>query len=913
MFQPNRLIWLQKGKNYDDIMERALSGKDDPEAAVDKFHEEKDRVEKKRAFESEEDITKVSALMREQMDPSITIDKKFLNNNANDRLKKKLELQDPKARQEAIEEINLLQRNHRDYMAALSKGSNVKLVDGISVDVFTNDATKGINTKNQYIEEFIALTPTEQAKWLAEIEKDIEERTAQFRQLLELVDGKDERKEELAKFKTLRRSEREDHLKQIRNVTKEYKDMLERSGASPKAIKTRLAVFMEHGLEGKKLDIARLREALNVPDKDKEFKAASKERQEKHPDFYISTRAQKEKMLKEIRSEISAEYLDKAKSCPHPLSSADHELIESTVHGRFDISMAETCIKFFEKNYVKAAELVAEQSKQYKPEILDHFNWDAISTYERKQLIKKGGLVEKYAENSENVTLDQSYSKKLDGMVAHKPFGLLNERSAEKYMKWFRERSLKDKREIVNNAKGNPKLDYLQQTYDARLKLVSKFTKQLPKSIQKEYEDEFADSDFEDRMDLLLRIEKENTELNTEFEAKLEELVEEKLLCKKSQKRYLKWFTKDLNLQEKNDYLEDCNLDKPERRQILEIFEDKILEAAPVSEHNQMKERFYNADLNKRRDMVSKWLKQYIPGSKGLLRDKLNKLGDEKNLEAVSRIDSAYSPLLEKAEQYEADDDGERALMLYEDIFDSYEIPEPERKKIEARIKILRREQDQYRKLEEGHFTEVMDYEIDQILKNDGTLKEEQQMLTILEEIHDIQFRNEILFNRTMNTREQMDLTLEGDTYTQEFNEALFEYDDSASVYYDEHNELQLATNENVFDLNEWDNDEDIKYWKNYVSHRQEDPHEKRFDPTLSIMNPKTRQRLNANQFDKEMLFPARQAFIEKMFPKLLEAMDMDEDSLSPRALNAVTNHLYNRDWRVKLPKTNTRNPQAEE
>jgi len=227
-----------------------------------------------------------------------------------------------------------------------------------------------------------------------------------------------------------------------------------------------------------------------------------------------------------------------------------------------------------------------------------------------------------------------------------------------------------------------------------------------------------------------------------------------------------------------------------------------------------------------------------------------------------------------------------------------------DRKRIGDIVNELREEEEHYESLEEGHFHEIVENEISNIFKENPMLRKQKQVLAMLEEAYDLQYRNEVYYSRTQDDQTRMDNSLD-DSYTREANQAFMDHTGDQSLYIDQWGDLEVGDSVE-FDIATYDTTQNLPYWMDYFSDMQELPKENRSDPRFKFKNSKTGEQLSAKKFDNEVLYPARTELIDNgLAPILFEKLKIAGMSSLE---NAVTNYLYDMDFKERLPKSRKTN-----
>jgi hypothetical protein len=824
-------------------------------------------------------------------------DFKVLDDAQTQRIQRRLESQNEGTREEAKAEIIARANNVREYMTKLSTGDNVSLVDGSYESIFNKEG--GSDQKQDYIDMFTSLSLSEQIDWMRKIDDDISNRIEQFNLLVELV-GDNAREKEMGHFKTLRTKERKNYISRLKNADLEFEELTRSSKLSNGEKRDLREAFDELGLKGKLIEIDRLKKTLAPNPKSLEFEALSDKRKKKIKKFDSLSDAEKEEILVRIRSEIKSEYLDKLNSCPH-FTREDLRLMRPTVRGRFDIKLAEDCLSYLDSTIDLATE-AANEGSQYDKEVLDHFHWDNIGSLDRKALLSKG-LLPEYQANLENIKLDKEYMAKLKQYESEGEFGLISSEAAKEYYEWFQELKLDHKQNIIKKSKNQRGLDKLEDTKHERRKLNKRFAA-LPDQIQKEYRKEFKEGGYTERTGLVYMLETETKKLDSKFKAKIEDMIAQDLLSPNSKKSYIKWY-ENLNLSEKIKYAESSDLDNKDRAKQRDLFKDKILELAPAPLRKKLKKTFEEANLKKRKALNRQWLKEFGD----LDENEVNELVDIEENEQVETIPFETQLFLDHAKKAENKGDTNSALTFYKAILESdADIDEKTKKLVKDKIEELEIDLGNYdEEIESGHFNMHLEQQIGSLLETDSSLSRAQERLTIIEGLHQIKWRNEMLFKKQANTDEMMDATLNGESErVKELNEAMLEHtDDEKGIIKDSKGQLKVSE-QKVFDAHTFtDNEQTYTKWRSYTAGMQAQQVDQRWDTSVVIIHPKSGQELSADQTKTQIVDKERERFINNgLSAKVYKRLGVDPKTASEKTIATIKKHLRERDYTKRIPRS---------
>ncbi|MFT4326685.1 MAG: hypothetical protein ACMXYK_04240 [Candidatus Woesearchaeota archaeon] len=925
MFQESNLIFL-KGLNHfnTSAFDDALNKKTTAREAVRRFHSSKNQTDSNsestdfndvtqiQGLDIKEDLTEITLDLKRQLDTSLGEKDRFIDTQTAEMYLEELkQARNPQRIRQIKDDVKSRQTNVSALINELDTRGVIKIKGNNPLSILRPKTISSLSQREQFINEYLQLSPLEQERRLIEIKDEIQKATQLFNQLIQFLDETNSNTE-LEQFRLLDNTERQKRIDNYKKVDAKFRQLLLKANLSPKLEKEQIRMFKEQGLEGRTHFLRVLEQNLQQSEKNKEFSQANQKRQSKYPNFNILSESEKEEVLTEIRQEIKQEFLEQFRNHRyfHLVGTPDIQVMEETFQGRFEIQIGEACLKWLDKTMNGFKELQQEE-KKYPPEILNHFNWQNVSYFDKKKLLKKGGKVETYAESREHIQLDSSYKERITKYLNTQPIGLINQEGFKSYMEWFQNLPLAKKRLIVQKGTSQKKLDFLEQTKETRKKQNAKFLK-LPENIRKEFYDEYMDAGFEERAKILKQIKQRTAQLNNEFQEKLDETIETKLLSPKSRARYWKMFTKHFNLEQREDYLNDCNLDRKERKELLNEFETEVLILVPTELQDKTAKQFYNLDLRRRRKLIKVLKSKYKPKTKKekeLLeaRKKMKKAEQKlENTSTISKESIVREHFLKRAKELEVNKDFDGALRFYQEALDlEDELPEAERKKIAKKIETLEKQKENHEKLETTQFDELIKAEVENIISSDEALRTEQRILSLIEEAYKLQATNERYYDRAPDVQTRMHRSLD-DGYTKEANEAFQEHTNGEhSFFTDQWGDVEIGQ-ELTFDINEFDTLNELPFWMDYFSEVQDLPKEARADARFTAIDGKTGQTINADRFQKELLNPLKTTFIsDRIAPELFTRLEVTNDQ---ELQSAILHRLQGLKLTDRLPKTNKDN-----
>lgn len=142
--------------------------------------------------------------------------------------------------------------------------------------------------------------------------------------------------------------------------------------------------------------------------------------------------------------------------------------------------------------------------------------------------------------------------------------------------------------------------------------------RKLPRPVQKEYMEKFKDLLLPARQSLLADIEQKIGRYSEQYRAQIKEKqrpdsdgltlfsnVPEDVPASSS-KRYMDWFSRELNIKEMGDAVSNSDLNNPERKQRCEEMK-AILKTLPPKDKSSAISEFNKADLERRREIIARY------------------------------------------------------------------------------------------------------------------------------------------------------------------------------------------------------------------------------------------------------------------------------------------------------------------
>ncbi|PIQ79312.1 hypothetical protein COV81_02535 [Candidatus Peregrinibacteria bacterium CG11_big_fil_rev_8_21_14_0_20_41_10] len=576
------------------------------------------------------------------------------------------------------------------------------------------------------------------------MDKLINNYQSQFSELYKIFgDQRNVPRELLEEFKAKGRTKRATLLKALDQTGKDF-TTLQKSKNWQSLTKAQqqkeLDLFKNLGIDARQLRLKQLEQNLRPNSHDKAFQAFQElDKKEnlhltdKINNFPLLTDQEKAEKIGQIRRQIIN--LINNKYAPHDniLSKKDLDGIANHLPRTENADLAAWYLNA--DRTINDAKTTARLSKDINPKILEHFEWNNLFTHERLQLLQDR-TIEKH-QDKEQLTLDTKYTNKLDKYKEYKGYGLINDEGKKAYLKWYRTLSLEQKTAVLEK----PDNDYLEQTHEKRQANVDQFLK-LTKPIQKEYQSKFKNADFEKRTELITQITTDIETKDTEFTQKVNDMVENGLLSPKSADAYTEWFNQELTLKDKTKFLTRSDLDKPERKQIYNLFQQITdspdFKELPAAEQKKSKQKFDEADLEERIKLVKKLGKTYLddPITGVKTKDLLNQIRTKNQLKtnALEIYADETEELTNKGENYENEGKYEKAKTSYTDaldLLDKVENPE-QAKELQQKINEMEELQNVLDGIEtESPLNSQINHEIDTELRN-PTLQDELTHFSIM-------------------------------------------------------------------------------------------------------------------------------------------------------------------------------------
>jgi hypothetical protein len=881
MFKPNRLVFrnvpeidLDLNSTHAEILE----AKDQLNQKEEAEHEIKTDIDLKVDAQRQE----LEALSRLGIDPK----QRWLDKES--ALKYKADLDratSPQVKLQILQGLDARRHRFKQWQEKLPLGNNVILDDGTRLQtIFTLDPTRGFDSRIHYTEKFIGLSDTEQEKWLKLILENINERKAQFNKLVGMV-SKEFKSQELKLFQTQTRQERESYLK----LYEQHTQLVERGKYNSKIQERLKAVFAEQGIHGKKLEIARLREAASVNTLDKSFEDTPKKyRTVSEEQFYSLNNREKNAEINRIRDKLRGEYMDKYKGTDI-YSDKDIKDFQQFAYSEFDIQDMLNSINIYFQESEAIARSAYEDAKQYSPELLKIHNWNNLDLRQRRKLLDSGDL-----EKNEHNKWNDLYKEKLENYMPGKKngkYGVLNKKSAKSYLDWYKKQNLKDKKKFL-------KADDLENTKEQRLKNNKKF-EGLPDQYVKEYDKQYMEADSEERAKIIKTIETKDKLLTEKFDTKIKDMLKANTLAKKSAPQYLDWFA-ELNISEKEKHLKASDLDDKNREKILKSFEEDIIPNLPKDKKKQIEKKFYASDLDERTKLLTEYLKQY---------------GEGKTIEDVLPPEAPKSAenltlyfLLKKAEQFATEGKPSTAIDLYQDwLAKVKEYPElatpQEIKEVKAQITKLQEENIELK--ENGEVPPQLLYfienECENLIMNDQTLKREVKNLTVIQEIGDIMQRTETRYGQKTDVAEQMQSTIQ-DEGIRDLDNLLQDQTEGDQAIVQENGQYSVEKTQ-IFDMKDFKNDE--TYRENWTENMAEEilqkPEDQRTNRALGAQIDG--REVKADEFKRREVEPIKQNIDQQIVEKILAgfaAKGYDIEVFRTIVENTIANRRHKVDIKPK-------------
>ena len=566
-----------------DIIDEFRAKNIDEDEAANQIHQ-LNNIESKPEVDQELD-NRVQAQRKELQAISRGKGEQWLDENLAHKYDQKLQKPgDPKTIMEVLTELETRRQRFKEWQQKLELGNNVRLDDGTYRDTIFTLSDK-LDSRVHYTKKFIALDDAEQARWLNLILQNIDERKKQFNKLVGLVSN-DSKNTELEVFQAQTRKERNEYLQTYNQLDR----VLSRWNVDQKEKDEKRRLFGIAGLNEKREILRTLDQEVKQPELNEHFKKANPDIQSKYPDFYQLPISEKKRALQEIRNIYREKYQALYKGKSHFTSKDINDFDQFAYNNEWNSSKGGWNFEdmTFCLNNFEAAEQTAiechKKGQEYSDQVRDHFDWERIGSWDRKQLLDNGKL--ETMQNAEHLALSQKYKKLLQSYLPKGKeggkYGLITKDALKKYQEWFDSQDIDTKKLIANEGKQ----DDLQDSIKER-KGVNKRFESLPLKFIKQNEEEFKKSGSEERKALVEKLEieaKESAELEKKFEANVKKKYKEKLIAKSSIQKYLDWF-EELSLKDQKKFEKASKLDDKNREIELATFK-KLEQYLPSDRKN---------------------------------------------------------------------------------------------------------------------------------------------------------------------------------------------------------------------------------------------------------------------------------------------------------------------------------------
>ncbi len=518
-------------------------------------------------------------------------------------------------------------------------------------DLFGKDTSKNVDTLEEYKQAFKKQELKSKKEWSTKLQDEIKSLKTIREDLIRTVGEGKEAEAYMDQFNKLRRHEKREYLKEIKDLVKQFTEVAEtfkKSGLySPEELKHMTTRFREAPIDKQKKMLAEYQEDAksdSIKTVQQTFKKFSPKMQQKHEETLKKARGLKAK--KEVISGMKGELretLIKLWQNSKFQSQKEKSFIVSSIEKEENPEMLE----MFIKSFGKVEDTIKGFAKSYEktpPNVQAQYDfWN--SDYSEKERISK--------ECTEHMDKIGKWNKKLDDTVNKRHISSI---SAEKYRIQFEKLSLRDKDAALKSS-----------TLDdpRRAKTLQRFENQnkIPKETQDQHK-QFYNMRLEDRIKLVDELEgtiDKKAQLQVDWTKKLENMVEDRLLSPESVEAYEKEFDELETTEEMKEMLGKSDLEDPRRKKVLETF-DKL----PDATKKKWEQKFYNQDLTDRIET----LKQVLPD--GGLQLELS----------LSSMDAAKK-LTDNLEQ-------ETELKAYREMAETFDKAHNRKAEIEIREKILK-------------------------------------------------------------------------------------------------------------------------------------------------------------------------------------------------------------------------------
>jgi len=516
---------------------------------------------------------------------------------------------------------------------------------------------------DQALEEAEEVDIETQKQILQPIQDEINTRKKQLNKFGEFITQKNKTKE-LKDFQAKSINERDKEIKQRETHNQLLKDL------ELKDDDLRLAkeIYSDLGEKGRKVENNRLQSAVNSKHLKKRLDQAPDDLQKKYLeslgfknftniDFTFFTKEEKEKALAGMREILQKEYQTLYQDNPH-FTQTDRDQFDKWANSNdWSFRILKKCITDF-SIAIEMAEEATKKAERFSAEILEFYNWDQISTFDRHELLKSGKL-----ENSESYQLNKRYQSQLETYLPSKKYGtygLLDKQAATAQSKWFQAKTISERQKILEKPE---EYDNIIKNLKERIQTNNNFSRLAPQ-YQAEFQKQYISANQNNRQAIIERITNKDEDLNTQLRLKLKELIKTHILSPKHTQSHLDHF-QTLNLKSKKKFLSSSQLDNQERQTLLDIFEQDILANLAKSERPKFQKEFYLASLRKRKSLLAKWIPVYKPGQ--TLNELLRKpeYSYKESKEDLSLVEFTLQVILQQAQEFAEQGHNKTAILLY--------------------------------------------------------------------------------------------------------------------------------------------------------------------------------------------------------------------------------------------------------
>lgn len=615
-------------------------------------------------------------------------------------------------------------------------------------DLLGKDKARNVDSRAEIRGEIRDLSLDEKPEAIKKLDAKFESLRSIRDDLVKMIGNDKGAKTYLDKFGKMKMDEQADYVKGLKENMGEFKKLFDQASKTDiydeKELQIMSVRFGEAMPEDQKKMIKEMEQNLkgnDVKSVQDSFKKFSENRQDKYKDELKKARGLKAKteVLDKMKAEIRKEAIEKwnTSKLQSPFEKSlnakligqeqDPKNLEMSLAG---IADAEKLLKGFEDKF-KAAPAKVQALYDF-----DNANF-CIHPNNPTQL----GKMEIAKECEKHVKLIAQWETKLKEKEAN---GLVSTISAGKYRDKFAGATIKEKEDALKRS-----------TLDdpRRQEALTRF-KKLPIKDQEKHA-EFKDLRLRDRLDLVEDIEQTNLDrknMTEEYKERIAEKVDQQLLAPNSAKAYLEWFEGLETTDDMAELLNNSDLEDPRRQEVLDTF--RSLPEAKRKENSD----FFNQDLSKRIETVSNMLPEE---DRAAFISSLNSMKDAKP-QAADMIDSVKRTVelqqaMKYAEEFQKGKNSAAELKVREDIAKM----DPENQANLARIDELM--------ILVKPSAETMG-RIIQDSKGDQTLHDKlDQGAILLRMADDIQTREDITKDRTLEQRTELDGSSDDRELSQEF------------------------------------------------------------------------------------------------------------------------------------------------